>query len=211
MNERLADLGRRFARVATRAVVARPALWRLFRRPMRRQFDALAPVWEDRFGPDGLLPLGAALERIDVPPSRVLDVGTGTGKAARVAARLFSDADVVGVDLSEEMIRQAERALPADLAGRVSFQVADASALPFGDAAFDLVVLMNAIPFFEELGRVTAAGGTVVFAFTSGPSTPIYVPPETLRRRLEPLGFRAFDDVAAGPGTAFIARRSPSG
>ena len=59
--------------------------------------------------------------------------------------------------------------LPAELAGRVRFDVADASKLPFQDGAFDLVVLLNMIPFFEELARVTAPGGTAVFAAVSGP------------------------------------------
>ena len=64
------------------------------------------------------------------------------------------------------------------------------------------------IPFFEELARVTAPGGTVVFAFSSGPRTPIYVPTEKLRERLEPLGFEAIEEIAAGPGTAVLARRA---
>ena len=48
---KLADLearvGRRFARVTTNAVVARPRLWRVFRWLTRTQFDRLAPNWND--------------------------------------------------------------------------------------------------------------------------------------------------------------------
>ena len=62
MNERLEDLGRRFARLATRAVVARPALWRVFRGPLRMQFDRLAPVWDSRRGPEALAPLWMLLK-----------------------------------------------------------------------------------------------------------------------------------------------------
>ena len=60
---RLEAAGRRFARLTTRVVVARPALWRLFRGPTRRQFGSLAASWEGRIGPEGLVPLGAALDR----------------------------------------------------------------------------------------------------------------------------------------------------
>jgi len=207
MSEWLERAGRRFARLATQASVARPGLWRVFRRPLRAQFDRLAPVWERRAGPEALVPLAAALERIEIPPARVLDLGTGTGKAARVAARLFREAEVEAVDLAPAMVEEARRLLPPDLAGRVRFRVADASALPYERGAFDLVVLQNMIPFFDELARVTAPAGRVVLAFSWGAQTPIYVPAETLRERLGEVGFERFEELAAGAGTAFVGYR----
>jgi SAM-dependent methyltransferase len=200
--------GRRFGRLATRAVVARPGLWRLFRRPLRAQFEALAPAWDGLLGPEALAPLEAALDRMGGDPARALDVGTGTGKAARLVACRFSAAAVVGVDLAPGMVAEARRLLPPELAGRVTFEEADASALAFEDGAFDLVVLLNMIPFFSELARVTAAGGALVVAHTSGPSTPIWTPPEKLAERLASAGFGSFEELAAGSGTAFLARRA---
>jgi ubiquinone/menaquinone biosynthesis C-methylase UbiE len=208
VSDRLESLGRRFARFTTDAVVARPVLWRLFRRPMRAQFERLAPVWDRRRGPESLIPLGAALDRLESPPRRILDVGTGTGAAARILARRFPKAEVVGVDLSPAMIEEARRLVPSDLVGRIAFEAGDASALPFADAAFDLVVLLNMIPFFEEVARLTTPGGTAVFASSSGPETPIYVAPETLRDRLEALGFARFEQITAGDGSAVIAYRT---
>jgi SAM-dependent methyltransferase len=205
VSELLWAAGRRFARLTTRAVVARPRVWRIFRGPLRGQFDRLASGWEARLGPDALIPLGAALDRLSSSPRRVLDLGTGTGKAARVVAERFPEAEVVGADLSPAMIEEARRVLPAELSGRVRFEVADASRLPFEDGAFDLVVLLNMIPFFQELARVTAPGGRLVVAFSFGSETPIYVPPETLRKRLAPLGFGHFEELTAGDGTAFLA------
>ena len=207
MSEWLDQAGRRFARAVTRVSVARPALWRVFRRPMRAQFDRLAPVWENRLGPEALLPLASALERLERRPARVLDLGTGTGKAARLVARLFSEAEIEAVDLAPAMVEEARRLLPAELAGRVRFQVADASVLPFAEGEFDLVVLLNMIPFFDELARVTAPGGAAVLAFSWGAGTPIDVPRETLRARLARTGFERFEDVAAGSGTALVAYR----
>jgi SAM-dependent methyltransferase len=208
VNALVMDAGRRFARLATRAVVARPTLWRVFRRPLRAQFDALAPAWEELLGPEALAPLAAALDRLDAPPARVLDVGTGTGKAARLVAERFPEAEVLGVDLAPAMVEEAHRLLPPELAARVRFQVADASALPVPTGAFELVVLLNMIPFFDELARVTAPGGSLVVAHVSGPSTPIWTPPETLRARLAPLGFGSFEELAAGGGTALVARKT---
>ena len=211
MRKRLESAGRRFARVTTRIVVARPALWRLFRGPTRRQFGSLATTWEGRIGPEGLVPLGAALDRLSAPPRKVLDLGTGTGKAARVVAKRFPDTKVVGVDLAPEMVEEAKRLLPSELAGRVSFQVADGASLPFAAGEFDLVVLQNMIPFFEELGRVTAPGGRAIFAFSRGAETPIWVPPEKLRARLEGVGFGDVKELAAGQGVAVLAAREDPG
>ncbi len=207
LSARLEQAGRRFARLATDVSVARPGLWRLFRRPLRALFDRLAPAWEGRVGPEGLAPLVAALERLETSPRRVLDLGTGTGKAARAVAARFPEAEIDAVDLSPAMIEQARRLLPPELASRVRFAVADASALPFPDGAFDLVVLLNMFPFLDELARVVAPAGRIVFAFSFGSGTPIYVPPETLRARLAPLGFDGFQELAAGTGTALLAYR----
>jgi ubiquinone/menaquinone biosynthesis C-methylase UbiE len=166
----------RFARLVTDAVVRRPALWRLLRRPLRTRFDALAPTWETRIGPHHLWALELALA--DVPaPGRILDLGTGTGFVARA------------------------------LAERVTFEVADAAALPCADGEFELVVLSNMIPFFDELARVTASGGFLALSFSRGPETPIYVPSERLRRELGRRGFAEFAEFSAPPATALRATR----
>ena len=164
-----AKLGRRFARVTTNAVVSRPRLWRGFRWLMRAQFERLAPVWDSMRRPEAFAALERALDALPAAPKRVLDLGTGTGLAAFVAARRFPEAEVVGVDLAPAMVEQARQLTPPELAERVRFEQADASQLRFEDGAFDLVQLANMIPFFDELARVTAPGGHVVFSFSAGP------------------------------------------
>lgn len=192
---------RRIARWITDAVVRRPVLWRLLRGRMRDMFERIAPTWETRIGPHHLGALRLALDDI-APPARVLDVGTGTGVAALALADWFPSAEVTGVDLSRAMLAEAERK-----GGRVRYEVADAAHLPFGDGSFDLVVLMNAVPFFDELARVTAPGGTVAFSFSRGAETPIYVRDERLRAELGRRGFTDFAAFAADPATAFRARK----
>ena len=207
----LADLerrmGRRFARVATNVAVAQPRLWGGFRWLIRRQFDRLAPEWQGMRRPDAFAALGAALSGIEAPPGHVLDLGTGTGSAAFIVANRFPEAHVVGVDIAEGMLAQAQTNTPSDLANRVRFQPADGSELPFADGSFDLVVLANMIPFFDELARVVVPGGRVVFSFSAGPETPIWVPPERLRQELAARGFSDFADFAAAGGTALLARK----
>ena len=204
-------LGQRFARLVTNTVVARPSLWRLFRGPLRRQFERIAPRWDEIRSPDHLAAFERALERVEPPPRRALDLGTGTGDGAFAVARRFPEAEVVGVDIAESMIAAARRKTSAELADRVRFELGDAAALPFEDGAFQLVSLANMIPFFDELARVVTPGGFVVFSFSGGSETPIYVDSPRLRAELGRRGFTHFADVDAGRGTAFLARKPEAG
>jgi ubiquinone/menaquinone biosynthesis C-methylase UbiE len=198
--------GQRFARLVTDAVVRRPSLWRVFRGPLRNMFDGLAPTWETRIGPHHLRALDLALEGVPAP-RRVLDLGTGTGVVALALGERYPEAEVVGIDISPGMIDEARQKLPPELAGRVRFEVGDASALAFPDGAFELVVLSNMIPFSAELARVVATGGTLVLSFSRGAETPIYVAPERLRRELGGRGFAEFAEFSAEPATALRAKR----
>ncbi len=201
--------GQRVARFTTDVVVRWPRLWGVFRWLTRRQFDAIAPRWNTMRMPDSLASFEAALAAVEPAPAKALDLGTGTGAGARAVAERFPDAQVVGVDLSNRMIDEARQSLPAELAGRVRFEAADASALPYDAGSFELVTLANMIPFFDELARVVAPGGSVVFAYSGGAGTPIYVPPERLRADLARRGFTDFAEFQAGRGTSFLARKPP--
>lgn len=74
-------------------------------------------------------------------PSRILDLGTGSGALALALARQFGDAQVTGVDLSADALAlAAENAVQNGLEGRVNWILSDwFTALPAG-ATFDLIV-----------------------------------------------------------------------
>lgn len=186
----------------TNAVVRWPALWPLFRPLVRRQFDRMAAVWAGMRLADSTAPYEAGLERVEGPVRRALDVGTGTGAGAMEIAKRFPKAEIVGVDVSPAMLDEARR-----LAPELEFVRGDASALPFGEGEFDLVAHANMIPFLDETARVLRPGGWALYAFSSGPKTPIYVSTERLRRELERRGFTEFAEIAAGRGNAVLARR----
>lgn len=98
--------------------------------------------------------------------ARVLDVATGTGgQALAFAARA---AEVIGVDISRDMLG---RASGRNRFANLSFQQADATALPFPDGAFDVSCVsfaMHEMPVsvrqraLREMARVTGPGGTLV-------------------------------------------------
>jgi ubiquinone/menaquinone biosynthesis C-methylase UbiE len=198
---------RRFARLVTNAVVAHPAVWQLFRPLFRRQWDHLAPRWDQHRRPDSFDPYLVGLDLLPEPPTRALDVGTGTGNGAFALASRFPAAVVIGIDFSGTMVAHAVSKLTPSLAGRVAFRQADAAAVPFGSAEFDLVAHNNMIPFFDEVTRVLRPGGHALFAFSSGSETPIYVPSARLQAELEPRGFSNFVHRSIGRGTVFVARK----
>jgi ubiquinone/menaquinone biosynthesis C-methylase UbiE len=198
-------LGRGYARFATNVAVRFPRLWPLVRPLVRKQFDVLAPVWDSMRSPDAFAPLEAALATVDGPVEAALDVGTGTGAAALAIAECFPAARVVGIDIAPEMVERARQKV-RDRAN-LSFEHGDASALPFAGASFDLVTAANMIPFFGELARVVRPGGTLVLGFSLGPQTPIYVPPDRIRKELAARGFTDFAEIEAGRGSAFVARK----
>lgn len=83
----------------------------------------------------------------------ILDVGTGTGRAALFLAR--GGARVTGVDASEEMLRVA-RARAAQESASVRFLTGDAHHLEFPDRAFDVVVCLRVVMHSPEWQTVVA-------------------------------------------------------
>lgn len=116
-----------------------------------------------------------AMQRLGLAPGkRLLDIGSGSGwPALYVAGRTGCDAALV--DLPPEGLRlAAERAAHDGIAGKCSFTVADAAALPFPDGAFDAVshsdVLCCLLPkqdVLKECRRAIRSGGTMVFTVIS--------------------------------------------
>jgi SAM-dependent methyltransferase len=95
---------------------------------------------------------------------RVLDVGTGEGQIARLAA-LDGATLVVGVDPT-----LAQLTVARDRGGGVEYARAGADGLPFAEASFDAVVVCLVFehipdhePAIAELARVLAPGGRFVF------------------------------------------------
>lgn len=113
-----------------------------------------------------------AIEAVPENARLALDCGTGKG---RFAIQLAANCDVVAVDLSPDMIREARRRSEAsDRSSRVMFVVSDAENLPLREAMFDVAFCMETLvhvpnpkPTIRELRRVTRPAGRVILNVTS--------------------------------------------
>jgi ubiquinone/menaquinone biosynthesis C-methylase UbiE len=102
-------------------------------------------------------------------PKAVLETAAGSGVVTRALASVLSpDASYVVTDLNQPMLDYAKAKHGAD--SRIRWQTADAQALPFEDAAFDLVCCQFGAMFFpdrpsgyREAKRVLKPGGCFLF------------------------------------------------
>lgn len=87
----------------------------------------------------------------DVPKSRVLDVGCGTGSTTlAIARRLGLNGRCVGIDISEPMIIAARSRTERDGAAGTSFIHADAQTYPFEPSSFDGIISRFGVMFFDD-------------------------------------------------------------
>ncbi|MBV9096115.1 MAG: class I SAM-dependent methyltransferase [Streptosporangiaceae bacterium] len=133
--------------------------------PLPARYDRLAEVLS--FGQNGRW-RSAMVSRILPATGVVLDVASGTaGVALQIAAR--SDARVVGLDLTEEMLREGQhRVRSAGDAARIALVAGRAERLPFPDGCFDALTFTYLLRYVAdpqatvaELARVVKPGGTV--------------------------------------------------
>jgi ubiquinone/menaquinone biosynthesis C-methylase UbiE len=104
-----------------------------------------------------LVPDGANL-------ASILDIGCGTGRLLRKAARKWPQAGLTGVDPAKGMIEQAEKLTPG-----ATFHLGQAESLPLEEAAFDLVLSTMSFHHwqdqaqgFRQVARVLRPGGYFV-------------------------------------------------
>ena len=137
-------------------------------------------------------------------PARVLDVATGTAGVAIALARA-TDAEIVGVDLSEPMLELGRRRVAAaGLDRRIRLQRARAEQLPFPDASFDAVTFTYLLRYVAdpaatllELARVLRPRGGMA-------SLDFYVPPELGWR----IAWRAYTRLALPVGGYLLGGRA---
>ena len=115
----------------------------------------------------------------------MLDVGCGPGTVTIDLARAVSSGHVTGIDISEEVIEIARRALHDSDVHNVDFEVGDVYGLSFDDKSFDVVYahqvlqhLSKPVAALSEMRRVLRDGGLLAVrdsdyaAFSWSPDDP---------------------------------------
>ena len=133
------------------------------------------------------------LEYVELPDQpNVLDLGCGTGRLLNRLATQFPTLQGIGLDLSAEMLRQAQQRNQHGL--RLAYRQGNAESLPFADGEFDAV--FNTISFlhysnpqqvFSEVSRVLRPSGRLYLVdWTAREETgALYIP-------FSPGGIRAY-------------------
>jgi malonyl-CoA O-methyltransferase len=115
------------------------------------------------------------LDELNVAPLAILDLGAGTGHSSRALKRKYPKTLTVAVDIAPGMLERAKA--QSRWLRRFERVRADAYALPFRDASFDLVFSSLMLQWcddldavFAEIARVLKPGGVLLFS-TFGPGT----------------------------------------
>ncbi|MFN2512204.1 MAG: class I SAM-dependent methyltransferase [Pyrinomonadaceae bacterium] len=124
--------------------------------PLRLEFNEWARAGKGASMERGHRPVGEqAIDRMQIPvQAAVLDVGCGSGWAARLMAQNARMGRVLGIDISDEMVRLA-RDESVDYPN-VEFQVASAEQLPFDEAEFTHAFSMESLYYYADIERALA-------------------------------------------------------
>lgn len=112
----------------------------------KKIWDLYAPIYEKAMRADKKM-YGMMYKRIPkvINGKDVLEIATGPGLLAKHVAQAAHT--MVAIDYSEGMIKEARKGKnPENLA----FEVADATALPYADDSFDVVIIANALHVMPE-------------------------------------------------------------
>jgi ubiquinone/menaquinone biosynthesis C-methylase UbiE len=100
---------------------------------------------------------------------KILDVGCGSGATAIILAQAFPQSEILGIDLSEPLLRLATQAAQATgLDDRIRFKTGDAEQMPYEDNSFDVALSLNMVHIVEhpvqmldEIERILAPDGSL--------------------------------------------------
>ena len=151
--------------------------------PVMGQDPAMRALWE------------CILDRLPPSPRRILDLGTGTGILLQLVQRRFPDCRLVGIDPAPAMLEKTRRKLPS-----AELILGSAEEIEQPEGTFDAVVSNFALHHLshpqkqrcaEEIHRVLAPGGTLVFGDQYCPRMGTPEDPEWVEEMLDHFSSKA--------------------
>ncbi|MDX2214338.1 MAG: methyltransferase domain-containing protein [Oculatellaceae cyanobacterium bins.114] len=116
---------------------------------VRQQYNQLATQYDRRWQQYITNTLVFFKDWMQLAPSAiVLDIACGTGELERLLLTQNPQQSITGVDISDEMLRQAQQKLKSF--PNIAFQVATARSLPFQSCQFDVVLSANSFHYFDQ-------------------------------------------------------------
>jgi len=137
-----------------------------FGRLYGNKYDNIIASFKDKYAEPMSLAMKKTKERLNNEVLVILDSGTGTGFATKLAAKEFPDAFILALDILPGMLKLARNNCHT-LEQRVFHVQADTFSLPLSDESVDLVLAQNTMPAFHEYHRVCRPGGVVLYVDTS--------------------------------------------
>lgn len=157
------------------------------RTQVRRMFNSIAPYYDkichilsfniDRLWRKRLVKLVAERE-----PTTIVDIATGTGDVAISMAKQIPNTQIVGIDLSEKMLKVAEQKIERlNIKSNIRLLCEDAENLSFPSNSFDVVTISFGIRNFEnidkglsEFHRILREGGSLFVMEFSTPKHKVF-------------------------------------
>jgi len=143
----------------------------------RRHFDKLAKMYDENYGYGGkffeykkvkkLQPLIRYSREMGKKRLSILEIGCGTGEYTQNLAQIFPKSEIVGIDISPEILKIAKQ--KCKKYKNIRFRVASAYQLPFKKAHFDLICgfyiahHLNLQQMFKSVSQFTKKGGMAYF------------------------------------------------
>lgn len=153
------------------------------------------------FNKESTSPRKAAYELVQRENAKILEVCTGTAANTIYIAERMKKSKIVGIDLSEDMLKLAKEKVLKKKLDNIELHAMDATKIKFKDKTFDVVLISLVLhEIDEELAkqmlieakRVLKAGGNIIVVEWEQPQKIIKKIMFLLIRLLEPKGFSGF-------------------
>jgi len=144
-------------------------MWHIALERIREIYNRTAEEYDRLLTPCRMCQFLALVQELNLRgDEKVLEIGSGPGRLSIEIGKLLPNGEVVGIDISENMLKLASAKAEELKVGNVKFVVGDALNLKFPDESFDVVVtsqLLHWIPdahkFLFEIHRVLKTGGKI--------------------------------------------------